>query len=430
MRKIDIFNPNIFLLFLLFIFFINCDLFQTDTKTEVNDNDKKKNKISNLVTEFGHAGSVNIIAGEYSKSEKIIVQTDKKIITAGTYTITDSDHNSFYHTYITRHTQNGLPDTGFGLNGMIKYSADCHNYFCDILQLPDEKILVLIRNNEFSGKSYINTTIIGYTKNGQLDTSFGNNGIVTLESPLKYFILQSDNRIIGLGNERIDHDEDIVIHCLKLNGEYDTDFGNNGIVTTDILGRYDYANTLKVTADNKIFVGGYSTRSDKNILLIKYLENGGLDNSFGDRGFILLDLGPDDSICKLFLESDGSVIAVDNTGVLMKFDSSGILDKNFAEKGIADNNLYHIHQIDDACRLSDGKIILSGSHLNIPAIFQLGSDGLLDKSLNDNGILYLKKMFYISDKLYLVKTDDNKVISYGSKYINLHSQSFLVCLQF
>jgi uncharacterized delta-60 repeat protein len=99
--------------------------------------------------------------------------------------------------------------------------------------------------------------------NGDIDTSFGNNGLVLNDLASQFiesvamqidgkFLITEYNGTGGCCSANIK-----LIRFLD-DGSFDTTFGTNGIVTTDFLNENNQANAIVVQDDGKIIIGGVS----------------------------------------------------------------------------------------------------------------------------------------------------------------------------
>src|SRR5690606_36661518 len=87
-------------------------------------------------------------------------------------------------------------------------------------------------------------------------------------------------------------------------------FGNNGIVSTVINGSYNLAQTSVVQADGKILVAGEAGEpSPMTLAVARYNSDGTLDNSFGNSGTLLIQVGAARSYARnIALQADGKIV--------------------------------------------------------------------------------------------------------------------------
>src|SRR5215471_9142757 len=133
---------------------------------------------------------------------------------------------------------------------------------------------------------------------GSLDSTFSGDGKVRTkfrrESAAYSIAIQADGKIVAAGTVYDSANSDCAIIRYKLNGDLDSTFGQNGKVTTDI-GISEYAHSITIQTDGKIVVvGSFSNGWDYDFALVRYTQNGKLDSSFGKKGKVTTDLGLSD----------------------------------------------------------------------------------------------------------------------------------------
>src|SRR5215831_5905580 len=93
-------------------------------------------------------------------------------------------------------------------------------------------------------------------------------------------------------------------------GELDTTFGNKGIVITDD-GLLDSANAIAIQTDGKILVAGASIGTlGSDFALVRYDTHGQLDPSFGVGGKVITDFGGDEVANSVAIQADGRIVVV------------------------------------------------------------------------------------------------------------------------
>ncbi len=86
---------------------------------------------------------------------------------------------------------------------------------------------------------YYDFAVVRYNSDGTLDSSFGNDGIVSTSISLEYnsassIIMQPDGKLIAAGSAVINANIDFALARYNTDGTLDTSFGNAGIQTLDI----------------------------------------------------------------------------------------------------------------------------------------------------------------------------------------------------
>lgn len=148
---------------------------------------------------------------------------------------------------------------------------------------------------------------------GTLDNTFGNNGIVITNfgngGDWGWAITtQTDGKIIVVGGVDIlgNFDQDFGVARYNLDGSLDNTFGSDGLISTAIGSDYDEAYSVAVQQDGKILVAGQSWIINTDFALVRYNQDGSLDNSFGSDGIVLTDFGSfEDSAQAIVIQQDG-----------------------------------------------------------------------------------------------------------------------------
>ncbi len=232
----------------------------------------------------------------------------------------------------------------------------------------------------------------GYTQAGILDDTFGNGGIVTtLMSSFNDFCtsagLQSDGKIVLSGRTN----NSIGLLRYTTDGDLDMDFGDSGMASTDLGTISDNAESMVIQPDGKIVVCG---QNSSDIALLRYNSDGSPDNTFGGDGIVIYDIGsPANEANDVILQENGKFIVAGNTNMdlaVARFNENGSIDSSFAENGIiiidAGSEIEKFHA---AALQFDGKIVITGSTNQDIIVVRLESDGSLDNSFGENGLIIL-----------------------------------------
>ncbi len=186
--------------------------------------------------------------------------------------------------------------------------------------VPNEEDFALVRYTS-------NGTLIGTTR-----AAFFDNGI---NSPVAVAV-QSNGNIVAAGTASTAIDQPTVFAIARFtpSGQLDTSFGNGGLVTTDISGVFPSVSAVIVQPNGQIVVGGVSGSGHRNVppntVLVRYNSNGSLDATFGAGGIVqeVTAVGEPLALAQL---SNGDYLAVSGnqlspeTGVVVEFSSTGVL---------------------------------------------------------------------------------------------------------
>ncbi|MEM0542599.1 T9SS type A sorting domain-containing protein [Flavobacterium sp. j3] len=245
---------------------------------------------------FGNSGVVQTpFSGTESFANCITVQNDGKIILGG-YTVNTPFAKDFA---MIRYTSSGAIDTGFGNNG--KVITTLNNTFSDYI----DRIIIdlqgrIIASGCSSFEVNYKLAMARYTPTGLLDTTFGNNGIIITNTNSRNsdVALQIDNKIVLVGG--VDGGVFSILRFLE-NGQIDTNFGNNGLVEGFPEG---YASSVLIQPDNKIVVTGNTPNPDFNAVCSAIIRlNPG---TLSTEAF-------SDSVVKLYPNPTSGVVFFDNS---------------------------------------------------------------------------------------------------------------------
>ncbi|UZE15565.1 hypothetical protein LOY70_16695 [Pseudomonas sp. B21-054] len=204
-------------------------------------------------------------------------------------------------------------------------------------------------------------------------------------------------------------------------GDLDPDFGDEGKVlyfpppstpTLRMSGR------SRLRSDGKIFTAGYHTNLG-DLVLVRHLSNGDLDDAFADGGVKLISIVPGYriEICLLELESDDSALIFGSFGengpqtlFLCKLLPEGELDISFGTQGFIFLDLTPGADVANVLAIrSDGKIILSVAARE-ELLICLDSKGDFDPTFGNGGIVYVGRDDFSS----LIVLSDNRLLLAGT----------------
>lgn len=209
-----------------------------------------------LDTTFGINGVVQTpFSGTESFANCIALQQDGKIVLGG-YTVNAPFARDFA---MIRYLPNGTIDSSFGLNGKVITTVNTSfSDYIDKIVLDSQGRIIASGCSSFEVNYKL--AMARYTSTGLLDSSFGNNGIVVtnISSRNSDVALQIDGKIVLVGGF-----EGGVYAILRylVNGQIDTSFGNNGLVEGFQEG---YASSVLIQSDNKIVVTGNTPEPNGN----------------------------------------------------------------------------------------------------------------------------------------------------------------------
>ncbi len=188
-------------------------------------------------------------------------------------------------------------------------------------------------------------------------------------------------------------------------GCFDTTFGGNGFVTTDLPTSGEGAWAVVVQPDGKIIVAAQaqSASTGWDFAVLRYNTDGSLDTSFGDPDPLnpLLRLGytvtaitsVDDWAKAILLQPDGKIVVAGSANsqdmAAARYNVDGTLDSSFGSGGIVRVNFGKNvgAGANDIGQQSDGKLVLFGTANSLFGFARLNTNGSLDSSFASGGKL-------------------------------------------
>jgi uncharacterized delta-60 repeat protein len=161
---------------------------------------------------------------------------------------------------IVKFTATGVPDTAFGASGtgVVRPITSAHEEARDVLVLADGKILVVGRQEPVGATKSIWPA--RYLPNGQLDNSFGTQGVTTIAANLDGTALASkpDGSILVAGELLVTGatQADYGIARFTPQGQPDATFGSGGVLGLDFYGGYDLPGAMLLQPDGLLLVAG------------------------------------------------------------------------------------------------------------------------------------------------------------------------------
>jgi len=266
---------------------------------------------------FGNNGSVLTTFGDPTAlGRAIAMQADGKIIVvgesgAGPY----SELNDFV---LARYNSDGSLDQNFGSAGKVKTHFpgvdNTGSNATSVALQPDGKLVVggYYKKNDRTTHQF---ALARYNSNGTLDAAFGQSGKVMtamgLGDAFSFGIaIQNTGRIVLVGYSSSTQDHDFSLIGYTANGAVDSTFGNGGFVATDFGGATDdiaYAITLQ--SDGKMVVAGRTGEYPENdFALARYNSDGQLDQTFGVAGKVVSDFSSIDQAYGIALQPNGRIL--------------------------------------------------------------------------------------------------------------------------
>jgi uncharacterized delta-60 repeat protein len=248
------------------------------------------NSDGSLDQTFGSKGSIQTQFGKQSDGADagaMAVQADGKIVVAGIADV-PRNHQVYLEFAVARYTPNGTLDTTFGNNG--KMTIDVGASLNNPIASAGKQTLALSGNSidlVGHGQYSQNVYVAQLTAAGQLDPNFGSGGAVNLGQGFDPSLtVQPDGKLVVVSNAA-GSAAGIDVTRLLANGSPDTGFGTGGTATVPLsANRTFYSTAAQVDPLGRFVIGGFQGRNSTNspLMIIRLTPTGALDTTFGVGG--------------------------------------------------------------------------------------------------------------------------------------------------
>ncbi|MFL6335169.1 MAG: Calx-beta domain-containing protein [Pyrinomonadaceae bacterium] len=309
-----------------------------------------------LDTGFGSGGKVLTDFGNTSDlASAVAVQADGKIVVVGFSSslrpFPDPSHADFA---LARYNADGTPDSSFGTDGKVKtvLSTENNSAAGAVAVQADGRLVVagIVETHSINGEIFSDFAVVRYNADGTLDSTFGTGGVVTLDfdqsDGAAGLVLQPDGRIVLAGSAwKIAGGLGLPAACavarLNTNGTPDAAFDGDGKETITFLG-VDECSAVAIQPDGRLIVAGSASTGrnldEPDFALARLNSNGTLDQTFGERGRVLVDFdsGSDNPV-GVAVAPGGRILAGGYTFRRNGFDGPFLAAARFNPDGSPDN---------------------------------------------------------------------------------------------
>jgi len=334
---------------------------------------------------------------------------------------------------MTRILPNGKPDLGFGNGGTVTLQSVPSGYrfiyYNRMALTPDGKIIVagVAGTEGFTAPNSLASlnrlTLMRLLPNGDIDTSFGENGFLFYPvqigqmpyfRPYKMVFINNDKFILVGGDDMWGLSHVAIAMRFNRDGSIDQTFGNQGKIEygTNIDSTEGHRfSDFALQEDGKLVLGGYynpqvSKTQYYQYFVIRVNPDGSLDPSFANNGYLYaserignvghlnnqwvdtVDIRPNG---KILISGSGSI---DKDGIthpyytMAQLKSNGSFDPTFGNNGYIwfdDFRGYSFSQSGNVLLLKDNKILVAGYVKFQVIVKRLNENGSIDQSFADDG---------------------------------------------
>jgi uncharacterized delta-60 repeat protein len=282
--------------------------------------------------------------------------------------------------------------------------------------------------------------ISAFGQAGTFDPDFDGDGIALYnlstgtEATTKIIQLANGKILVG-GYRTVGSDEDFSVMRLNPDGSLDNTFGGTGYVSADFNLNPDILQSMAVQPDGKIVCVGYTYNGlNADILIMRLLADGGLDNSFGSGGKLTFDgTGGTDEGYDVAVQPDGKIVVVgyvdmgisNNSyeSIIYRLNSDGSPDNTFSFDGkVIPTVSTDVDVFTRVLLQPDGKIVCVGFAVTSSidgALMRFNSDGTVDNTFGTAGKVTTDYTGGATERLYgTCLQPDGKIIVCGTAFVS------------
>jgi uncharacterized delta-60 repeat protein len=281
-------------------------------------------------------------------------------------------------------------DATFGSNGVAMFSGPMdsgQDFVRAVVQQSDGKIVASIGGTT--------NVLVRYHPDGTLDDSFGHGGILVAPGLIAGPVaLQQDGKMLTFGSLNGS------LAVVRLNDDGASD-GMFGIEGGTAITQFDSPIGIGVQRDGKIVVMG---RTGTVLVLLRYSSDGTLDGAFGEEGIVThAASGPWDAMA---IQPDGRIVVATSIErstygevLILRYNEDGAPDLSFGAAGAITQKIGRAYdRARDLAIQGDGKIVVSGGCARYGSddsdafVTRINADGTVDDSFGSNGVVFFNTM--------------------------------------
>jgi uncharacterized delta-60 repeat protein len=359
------------------------------------------------------------------EAEAVELLPDGRIVVGGITWASGAD-SSFV---LARYSKRGRLDPTFGVGGTVTTAfTPRQDHLTDLVVQPDGKVVAV--GYKYEGGQETSFALARYNRDGSLDTGFGSGGkIEGMLGGAGAVARQRDGKLLAAGASQYD----FALMRYGPDGSHDATFGTGGAVKTD-LGGLDIGYALAVQRDGRILVGGVSFDGvNVRWALVRYLQDGALDTSFGTGGKVLTTFSGLAFVNAIQLLPGGKILLAGDVGhgspaqpifALARYTSDGSLDPTFGNGGTVTTDFGASSIIRAVGLQLNGKLVAAGiTSQGTPAVLRFAlarykANGSLDSTFGVGGKLTTDMGGKRGSAYDLAIQPDGKIVVVGGSEIS------------
>ena len=306
-----------------------------------------------LDTTFGGSGTGMVVTdlGDWDRASAVAIDSQGRIVVVGTRA---TDFGGSYRMIIARYTSAGVLDTTFHGGATIVFHdvAGDNDTFGNAVAIDDQNRIVVAGAVDDGNLDFF---IVRLNSDGQVDESFGRNAIAFGgDDRVAAIAFDAQGRIVAAGdsydgNTSVLPKGRIALARLNADGSMDSSFDGDGKLETHVEGKDTSASGLAFDGLGRIVVVGsriieeFSTTSfTLGIVVVRYWDDGSLDQSFGSGGKLTIAGGSGhllDGATDVAIDHAGRIVVGAGTGsggetlAVLRLTDQGLIDTSFQGPG-------------------------------------------------------------------------------------------------
>ncbi len=286
-------------------------------------------------------------------------------------------------------------------------------------------------------------------ENSDVETSWGNNGIIELQFGLETYAYEmerlSNGKLLVAGVTYTDATKnEMFLTRLNPDGSFDLSFGgfNTGYILADYRPEDDNCEAMAIQDDGKIILAGRTYNgSFSQLLFARFNANGTLDTDFGNNGYTEINSSiQDELINDVGILSNGTIVGVGygyqstpwfgEKVIMAKIDSNGNPIADFGTNGVIVPAIFDEISIANSMKIRNDSIFVTGKIDNALGydmfLTKLDSLGVADPDFADNGISYISEQDLNNGFRIMLQSDNKIYVSGTSGLSGTSDRSFLL----
>jgi uncharacterized delta-60 repeat protein len=277
-------------------------------------------------TPDGDFGTGGIVTRDFQAgadaANAVAIDADDRIVVGGHVAASRGPGLGFENDLaVARYALDGEPDPTFGGgDGLVTTDLGTDTDLGNDIAIDSQgRIVLLAQVDQSSGSA-----IVRYETDGDVDTTFAGGPVVTdlgRGAVFKGVAIRPDDSVVVAGSAASGISEhDFALAIFDRDGALDASIGDAGLVTTNVSPGQafadDFAEDIAIQADGKIVLAGRNTSSTlQDLVIVRYTADGHVDASFGGdgEGILVTDFhGAADRGNDVAIGPDGKAVAAVN----------------------------------------------------------------------------------------------------------------------